>query len=444
MTTAFETLLSEVEGEYRRRTPGSAALFARAEAALPGGDTRHSVFFKPYPLFVDGGEGPYLTDVDGNRLLDCLNNYTSLVLGHAHPAVVEAVSRQVAKGSAFAAANRFAVELAETITGRLDSIDKVRFTNSGTEATMLAVRAARAFTGRPGIVKMAGSYHGSHDDFEVAGGKTPAGVMPTAGEHVLEVEFNNKAEATWVLAENGERIAAVIVEGALGSAGMVPPQDGYLAHLRAETEQRGILLIVDEVITLRVGPGGAQGLFGVKPDLTAMGKIIGGGFPVGAVGGREEIMQQFSPLASVPLRHGGTFNGNPISMAAGLATLNELDADTIGYINRLGERFAAGVERVARGRDVAVQVTGVGSLRNVHFAREAPRHAAEAQAADRDLMRLLHLRLLVNGVFCAPRGLFAFSTVTTEREVDGVVDAIGAALAWMQPAIEERTPALAG
>lgn len=439
---AFAVLLEQAEQEYRRLTPGSERLFAGAQDAMPGGDTRNSVYFRPYPLFLDEGQGAHVADVDGNRYLDCSNNWTSLILGHAHPAVVEAVTRQVARGSAFAAANPHASALARIIKERVPSIDKLRFANSGTEATMLAVRAARAFTGRPLIVKMAGAYHGSHDDFEVAGGRVPAGIPADRASHVVEVEYNDKDDLTRTLAERGDETAAVIVEGIMGAAGMIPPADGYLRHVREETERRGILLIIDEVISLRLALGGAQELYGVRPDLTALGKIIGGGFPVGAVGGREEIMQRYSPLSPDYLHHSGTFNANPVTMVAGIATMRELDADTIGYINRLGERFAAGVARIARAQDIPLQVTGAGSLRNLHFAVRPPRHPGAVPAASRDLLRLLHLALLPRGVLAAPRGMFAISTPMTEHDVDGLLDALGGALRWMRPAIAERIGAL--
>ena len=439
-----QALQAQLEHRYRKLTPTSAQLYERSQAALPGGDTRQSVFFRPYPLFLDGGQGAYVEDVDGNRFLDCSNCWTALILGHAHPTVVEAVSRQLVRGTAFAAANQFALELADLLKERVHSIEKLRFTNSGTEATMFSVRAARAFTGRRKIVKMFGAYHGSHDDFTVSGGKAPPGIIPTTSEHVLEVEFNNKADVTRILEEHGDDIAAVIIEGIMGVAGMIPPEDDYLQHLREETAKRGILLILDEIITLRLALGGAQRLYDICPDLTAMGKIIGGGFPVGAFGGREDVMQQFSPLEKHHLHHSGTFNANPISMVAGLATLRELDADTLGYVNRLGGRFAAGVSKAATAQRITLHVTGVGSLRNLHFAERAPIHAAQADAADKELLPLLHLKLLLNGVLCAPRGMFAFSTVTTEQEVDEVVDKLADALDWLRPIVEERAPALTG
>jgi glutamate-1-semialdehyde 2,1-aminomutase len=426
--TTRDDLRSELEHEYARLTPGSAQLYERAQNVLPGGDTRQSVFFRPYPLFLDGGEGTAVWDVDGNRYLDVCNCWTAVILGHAHPAVVEAAGQQLAKGTAFNAANRHAVELAEIITDRLPSVELVRFCNSGTEATMMAVRAARAFTGRPTIVKMQGAYHGSHDDFTVAYGEAPSGVMPGAAAHVLEVEFNNKNDLTRVMDEHGHEVAAVIVEGLLGSAGMLPQENGYLRHIRAETERHGALMVMDEVISLRLARGGAQDLYGVTPDLTAMGKIIGGGFPVGAFGGRREVMERYSPLSERPLTHSGTFNANPITMAAGVAALKELDADAIGYINRLGERFAAGVRRIAADQGVPLVVTGAGSLRNLHVAERAPRHAAEAATTDREFLRLLHLAMLLDGVLVAPRGMVAFATVTSEQEVDRLLDVMGRAL----------------
>lgn len=438
MANASESLRTELEQRYRQLTPASAATYERAKAALPGGDTRQSVFFRPYPLFIESGQGAFVTDLDGNRFLDCSNCWSAMILGHAHPAVVEAVTRQVAKGTAFAAANALAPELAELIKERVPSIETLRFTNSGTEGTMMSVRAARAFSGRPKIVKMAGAYHGSHDDFEVSGNVTPQGIMPGAANNVLEIEFNKRDDATRVLEAEGDQIAAVIVEGLLGSAGMIPPEDGYLQHLREETAKRGILLILDEVISLRLALGGAQELYGVCPDLTAMGKIIGGGFPVGAFGGREELLEQFSPLKERYLHHSGTFNANPVTMAAGLATLREIDADTIGYVNRLGERFAAGVRRIAERQRLPLQVTGAGSLRNLHFAAERPRTSAQAQAADRESLRLLHLALLLDGVLCAPRGMFAFSAATTEQEIDALLDMLERALQQLTAAVVER------
>jgi glutamate-1-semialdehyde 2,1-aminomutase len=259
---------------------------------------------------------------------------------------------------------------------------------------------------------------------------------------VVEIPFNDKQAASDAIARHGHEAAAVIVEGIMGSAGMVPPEDGYLHHLRAETERHGMLLILDEVITLRLAEGGAQQYFDVRPDLTAMGKIVGGGFPVGAFGGREEVMLQFSPLRAGGLGHSGTFNGNPVTMAAGLATLRALPQAAIDRINALGDRFAEGVRDAAAERGIRLQVTGVGSLRNLQFSAARVYDAAGAAAADKELIRLLHLALLQRGIFAAPRGMFAVSTPMGEAEVDEAVAAVDDALRTLLPAIAERAPAL--
>lgn len=436
---AFDTLLAQVENEYRQRTPTSAALYHRALTSMPGGDTRQTVFFTPYPLFVASGEGSYVTDVDGHSYFDCSSCWSALVLGHAHPAVTAAVTDQLARGSAYNAASPHALELVELLRDRIPSLQMVRLTNTGSEATMLAVRAARAFTGRNKIVKMAGAYHGAHDDWQVHDGQPQPGLIPGNDAFVLELPFNDKRAATNLLTAHAHDVAALIVEPVMGVAGTLPPLDGYLQHLRAETERHGVVLILDEVITLRLAPGGGQALYDLRPDLTTMGKIIGGGHPIGAFGGAVHLMEQFSPLRQEHLSHSGTFNANPISAVAGLATLRQLDADTISYINRLGDRFAAAVAEIAQSRKVPLCTTGVGSIRNLHFAPAPPTHAAQAAAGDTDLRRLLHRKLLTLGVLAVERGMFAFAATSTEADVDAVATKIAAAVTWMLPAIEERS-----
>ncbi len=437
---AFDTLLAEVEADYRRRTPTSAALYDRALASMPGGDTRQTVFFTPYPLFLARGEGSYVTDVDGHRYFDCSSCWSALVLGHAHPAVTEAVGEQLARGTAYNAASPHALELIELLRDRIPSLRRVRLTNTGSEATMLAVRAARAATGRRKIVKMIGAYHGAHDDWQVHDGDPQPGLIPGNDAFVREVPFNDKTAVTDLLNAEATDIAALIVEPVMGVAGSLPPLDGYLHHLRAETERHGIVLIFDEVITLRLALGGAQALYDLRPDLTTMGKIIGGGHPIGAFGGDAQLMEQFSPLRDSPLSHSGTLNANPVSAIAGIATLRQLDADTISYINRLGDRFAAAVAAIAQARDVPLHTTGLGSIRNLHFGPTPPLHAAQAAAGDMNLRLLLHRKLLTLGVLAVERGMFAFATTTTEADVDDLTAKIDGAIAWMRPAIEERRP----
>ena len=437
---AFDTLFAEVEADYRRRTPTSAALYDRARVSMPGGDTRQTVFFTPYPLFLERGEGSYVTDVDGRRYFDCSSCWSALVLGHAHPAVTEAVGEQLARGTAYNAASPHALELIELLRDRISSLQRVRLTNTGSEATMLAVRAARAATGRRKIIKMIGAYHGAHDDWHVHEDEPQAGLIPGNDAFVREVPFNDKAAVTDLLNAEAHDIAALIVEPVMGVAGSLPPLDGYLQHLRAETERHGVILIFDEVITLRLALGGAQALYDLRPDLTTLGKIIGGGHPIGAFGGDARLMEQFSPLRDGHLSHSGTFNANPVSAVAGLATLRQLDADTISYINRLGDRFAAAVAAIAQAHDVPLHTTGLGSIRNLHFAPAPPLDAAQAAAGDIGLRRLLHRKLLTLGVLAVERGMFAFATTTTEADVDDLAAKIDSAVAWMRPAIAERRP----
>jgi glutamate-1-semialdehyde 2,1-aminomutase len=399
---------------------------------------------RPYPLYLTGGQGARISDVDGNSYIDSTNNWTSLIHGHAHPATVRAATEQIARGTAWSAANPHAQHLAEIIVERVPSVDFVRFCNSGTEATMMAVRAARAYTGRTTIIKMLGAYHGSYDDFLVANGHAAPGIDPTTPGKVVEVPFNDKAAATAALHEHGAETAAVIVEGLMGSAGMITPEDDYLLHLRQETERHGALLIFDEVISLRLALGGAQQVYAVRPDLTAMGKIIGGGFAVGAFGGRREVMELFDPRRPNPLGHSGTFNANPVTMAAGVATMQALTESELARINALGDRFAEGVrDRVAE-RGIRLQVTGYGSLRNLHFTPDPVRNAGDAQRADAELPGLFHMALLNRGVFGARRGMFAFNTAMTDADVDTILAAVDDTLRWLRPAIAERAPGMMG
>jgi glutamate-1-semialdehyde 2,1-aminomutase len=409
---------------------------------MPGGDTRNAGYMRPYPLYLDRGEGAYVVDVDGNRYLDCTTNMSSLFLGHAHPAIVEATSERVTRGTGWAAANQWATELAELLVDRIPSVEQVRFTNSGTEAVMLAVRAARAATGRPLIAKGVGSYHGSHDDFEVNAGTSSPGIMPGAEVGVVEFEYNDAASVSQVMDEHGSDVAALILDPSFMAGGFLPPVPGFLQHLRDEATRAGALLVFDEVVSLRASRGGAQGHYGVLPDLTAMGKTIGGGFPVGAFGGRREIMEQFSPEGDGFLHHGGTFNGNPLTMLAGLTTYRQLDADTYGYVNVLAEQLANRATEAAAASGVSLHVLGVGSLRHLHFTPDRPVSMEDVRGGRREVGDALRLRLLNAGYMYARGGLFALSTVTTPGEIDGLADAIGEGLAWLRPAIELEAPEL--
>lgn len=426
---------------YVDRTPGSAALHARARRSLPGGDTRTVISFPPHPLYVAEAQGCRLTDVDGNQYLDLLGNYTSMIHGHAHSAIVEAVTHQVQKGTGHAAGTESAIELAELLVGRVAGLDAVRFCNSGTEATLNAIRAARAFTGRTPILKFEGGYHGSHDTVEisvappvVAAGPAAApiavpeepGIPGAVVADVAVAPFNDLA-ATRAIAER-VRPAAIIVEPMLGASGTIPPADGFLAGLRTLADELGAVLVFDEVITFRLAYGGAEEWSGVRADLFTFGKIIGGGLPVGAFGGRSEIMDLYAP-PDPTLVQSGTFNANPLTMAAGVAGMRLLDRDAIARLDVLGRSFADGLAKAVADAGVEATITGMGSLWTLHFTCGPVTDYRSKAAGDVQMQRRFHLNLLCEGIFSAPRGMFALSTVMTEGDVDTAIDGIGRALA---------------
>ena len=354
--------------DYVARTPRSRALFERATASLPGGSTRTTVFSAPYPPYVASGSGLWVEDVDGNRYRDFLGNYTSLILGHAHPAVVAAVEAQVRRGSAFAAPTETEVELAEEIRRRVPSIERLRFTSSGTEATMFAIRAARAFTGRSLVAKFERSYHGTHDAVMVGS----AGVPEAMADLVVELPWGDP---------DGHRARPCTAARAISPrssssrsrapAGCARREPSFLPFLRDLADRSGALLIFDEIISFRVAPGGAQERFGVRPDLTTLGKIIGGGYPLAAFGGRADVMAIFDARRPGAVSHGGTFNGSPVAAAAGLATLRELTPATYGRLEDLGVRLA----RPGRPRRCPTAASTPGSPSSARSSRCSPGRA---------------------------------------------------------------------
>jgi glutamate-1-semialdehyde 2,1-aminomutase len=407
---------------YLARTPRSAALFERATASIPGGSTRTTIFNPPYPPYMARGEGLRTWDVDGNEYRDFLGNYTSLILGHAHPEVVEAVERQVRLGSAFAAPTEIEVELAEEIRRRLPSVERVRFTNSGTESTMHAIRAARAFTGRPLLAKFARAYHGTHDT-ALAG--TP-GVPDAISELVVELPWDDADRVERGLAGRERDVAAIIIEPVQGAGGVRAADPAFLRFLRDYADRIGAVLIFDEIIAFRIGPNGAQGVAGVRPDLTTLGKIVGGGYPLAAFGGRAEIMDRFDARRPAALSHGGTFNGNPVAAAAGLATLRFLTPDRYERLAGLGARLRNRIAGLIAADGLDARVDGVASLFQVFagpsLTGEDPLTATES----------LFLGLLVDGFHLAPRGMGAISTPATEADVDDLADAVVARLGAMR------------
>ena len=418
---------------YEARTPASRALYARAERVLPGGDTRTGTFHRPYPLFIARGSGARLYDADGHHYLDLLNNFTSLVHGHADPAVVDAMVRQEGHGTAHGTANALQVELAEALCARVPSVERLRFCNSGTEATLGALRAAKAFTGKARIMKMAGGYHGSHDQVAVAAappfaGPVPRGLSPGAVSEVVLGRFNDLAYTTDLVRRHRDELAAVIVEPMLGSGALLADAE-FLHGLRAVTAECGVLLILDEIITFRLAVGGLQEVFGVTPDLTTFGKIIGGGLPVGAFGGRADVMATYDPTKAGAIAHSGTFNGNAATMAAGLATLARYGHTAVSGLNTAGDAFRTRLNALAQTAGVDAVVVGYGSLMQLHFRAAAPRTPEEATTGDKRLVTQMHLALLTRGLFTATRGLIVLSTAMRAADLDLAADGIAGVLA---------------
>jgi glutamate-1-semialdehyde 2,1-aminomutase len=438
---------NKIEEIYRQRSPKSAEVIEYASQYVPDGDMRISIWFEPYPTVMAKGDGCHLYDVDGNDYLDFSNNWTSMILGNNHPKVVEAISKQAPLGSAMAAPHELVFEWAKILCERIPSVDRVRFCTSGTEALMFAVRAARAFTGKDKILKMEGNYHGSYDIMEMQVGwrKLPPGLPKSVEQDVLVTPFNNKAAAERIITENKDDLAAVVVEGIMGAAGMIPPEDHYLKHLKKVTGENDVLLIVDEVISFRLSTGGAQLIYDVQPDRTALGKTIGGGLPVGAFGGREDVMAVYSPKHKRPAHHAGTFVATPIAVAAGIANLKEMTADTLDRINSLGWSMRENLQKALDDLNIKIQIKGYGSLQQLHFTSEP---VFDAQTAfftqDRDLLRLFHLSLMNKGIFIPNRGFFAISTPMTEAETDKAVEATTETLSELKPLMEQIAPQLVG
>ena len=419
----------------------SERLFAEAMKLLPGGVSSPVRAFKGVggsPLFIERGEGAYLVDVDGNRYVDHVLSWGPLVLGHGHPRVVAALEDAVRRGTSYGAPSPFELELARLIRDALPSIEVVRFVNSGTEATMSALRLARAFTGRSKIVKFAGCYHGHADLLLVQAGSGVAtlglpdspGVTPGAVADTLTAPFNDLAAVARLFGEHDD-VAAVIVEPIAGNMGLVMPADGFLEGLRELTAAHGALLVFDEVMTgFRVHPGGAQTMFGVAPDLTTLGKVIGGGLPVGAYGGRREIMELVAPAG--PVYQAGTLSGNPLAMTAGIETLRVLGEPGVWEgIARAGERLYEGIGDAAADAGVGGQSTLAGTMFGFFFTASPVRSWEDAKRADTDRFAAFHRAMLERGVYLPPSPFEAWflSSAHGDAEIDATIAAAREAFA---------------
>lgn len=413
---------SRLEKKWRSKTPKSEQLTERAKKVMPGGETRSAVYHPPYSAVLDRGEGCRVWDVDGNEYLDIANNYTVLVHGHAYPPVVEAVTKAAQNGTTYTAKTMSQIELAELLVDRIASVDEVRYVNSGTEGVQAALMVARGFNGRSKILVSTYSYHGWF---------TESAIMPgspgTSGsdEHngfvdTYVAEWDNAEAFEKVLADHGDEIAAVLLEPWLASAGMVGASPEFFERVQAAATKAGAILILDEATVFRMALGGAQSLLGFQPDLSVLGKHVAGGMPGNAIGGRRDLMEILNPERPDAVHFSGTFAGNPVSTAAGLASLLELTEDRIQQMEtRLGT-IETEMSKSAARHGVPFSSRRVGSLMNVYMSDELP--VANHVRADQELATKWHLACMTNGIFAVPRALVNVSTVTSDADVKEIID----------------------
>jgi glutamate-1-semialdehyde 2,1-aminomutase len=417
------------------RLDSSLAAWERARQVIPGGVSRDQLYMNP-PFFATHGKGPYLFDPEGKRYLDFVNNYTSLIHGHAHPRTVEAIAEQARLGTAYGVPSALEATLATEIVRRLPGAEMLRFTNSGTEATMVALQLARHTTGRRRVAKFEGGYHGSHELVRVSVKPKSGGGPRERPEPVYEqgaegfdstdvLPFDDLGAVESIAHDKAAGWAALVIEPMQGSAGMLPAQLELLKKCRELADRHGFLLVLDEVMTFRHGGHGLQSEWGIRPDLTTLGKIIGGGLPVGAVAGPEKTMAALAPPNPDRIHHAGTFNGNPLTMAAGLATLADYDADAARELDSRGERIRSRLQEALA--PLGITATGWGSMMNLHAAPHAPRSWRDVRASDQRRMEEIQRRLMQRGIFIAPRGMIVLSTVHTEEHLDELEGAVVAA-----------------
>ena len=418
------------------------ALFEEACQYIPGGSSRVHYFHEPYPIYAHHGQGCRLTDVDGVERLDFVNNMTSLIHGHATPAILAAMSEQMQRGVAWSEPGEEELRLARHLVERVPSIERIRFGNSGTENVMLAVKLARAFTGRHRLAKFEGFYHGYYDYVQTSVKSAPAqwgpleapvttpnsgGLSPNVLDEVLTIPFNHPEILASLLAQHGDSIAAFLVDPLASQAGSPIPDPGFLDELTRLCHRYGIVLIYDEVVSFRLGYGGGQERYGGTPDLTVLGKIIGGGLPIGAVGGRADLMALLDPTRGAPrVLSGGTTVANPLTMVAGLAAMTLYDRPAVERLNALGERMRDGMHALFLRHGVAMSAGGDGSMARVIPLSAPPRHYREFAQAPRAAacMAALHTGLLQEGIITTRMGTACLSTPMGEAEVDAYLAAL--------------------
>jgi glutamate-1-semialdehyde 2,1-aminomutase len=434
----------------------SEALYRRALKSLPGGVSRDTVLRSPYPIYAAQGSGCMVTDIEGRRFIDFANNMASLIHGHAFPPIIDAVAAQMQRGTCFTLGTEVEVEFAEHMCNRSPAFEKIRFMNSGSEAVMAAVKAARAFTGRPKIAKVEGAYHGAYDYVEISQTCGPdrwgpvdapnavplaAGTPQGVADDVVVIPFNNPEAALQLLNRHADSIAAVLIDPIPHRVGLIPAERIFIQGLRDWTRAHGALLVFDEVITFRTEVGGTQTRYGVQPELTALGKAIGGGFPIGGVAGRDDVMAVFAAgEQGLRLPQSGTFSANPITMTAGLVAMQNFDSDAVARLNRLGDSARTAIEQAIEASGVPACVTGAGSMFRIHLQEDVPRNYREAFVgahAKKQLARFVDA-MLDAGILLTNTGTGILSTVMSQAHIDRLADAVRSSLRGCRPVNAEQ------
>jgi glutamate-1-semialdehyde 2,1-aminomutase len=410
-----------IEVRYRRETPGSAALMNRAAAVMPGGNSRTTSFHPPYPVVLERGDGPWLWDVDKRRYLDLFCNGLSLIHGNNYSPAREAIQSAMQRGTAWSGASREQIAFAELLCERIEAMQLLRFTNSGSEAGMLAVKAARHITGRPYIFKAVGAYHGSYPDLEA--GLYGRGDLEG---RALVAPFNHLASYERVMAKHGKDVAAIVIEPVLVTGRVVPPAPGFLNEVQALARRYGALTILDDCLMLRLAVGGSAEKFALQPDMVVLGKFLGGGTALGAFGGSREIMKIFDPTRPAPVFHGGSFNGNPIGCAAGLVTLRDLSAERIAAMDGACLTLRNALARRAEELGLEVIISGIGSVAGIAFAADPKRHEDDPSALG--LASLFQLACANEGVLIGPGGILSVSTAHDAAAIAHAISGLSAAL----------------
>ena len=436
MNATIGAALAEAEARFVAANPASRRRHELAKAVLPGGNTRTILHYSPFPLTWSKGDGVLLEDIDGHRYVDFLGEYSAGLYGHSNPVIMNAIRDALDNGIVLGGPNRFEAELASELRRRIPSLELMRFCNSGTEANLFAIQAVRAFTGRQAMMAFAGGYHGGVFYFRHGGM-----ALNFPGPWVI-APYNDPRAALDLLRAHAGELAGVIVEPMLGG-GCIPATPEFLRALRQGCDDIGAVLIFDEVMTARVAPGGAQGLMGLKPDLTTLGKYLGGGLSFGGFGGRADIMGRFDPTREDHWPHAGTFNNNVLSMAAGLAGLTRvLTAEAIATLNEKAAQLRSGINELAARQGAGLHATGIGSFVGMHFGRRAPDGSNDVDAPGENpvgqLQNLMHLDLIAAGQYFGRRGYMALMLPTEHRHVDDLLSAIGEFIATRRNLIPSR------